>query len=365
MRYEIWLSRDDGTRLALLDAVGGFEYAIALHQVGACVLQLPGTFAKALLAPDRRIEIWRAPDGGALALERVYLVRRIVDSTDADGVRTLTITGVDGNDLLRRRIVAYAAGSAQAEMTDQSDDMCRAIVIDNLGSDALTARQISSTYLSMALENSDGISLTKGFAYRNVLTVLQEIADIAATAGTPVYWHMVDVAPAQWEFRTYTKQPGMDHTFPAGNNPVLLGLEYGNLAEPTLVMDYTTEINYVYAGGQGEGEARIIQTAEDTARSGRSLFGRCEAFADARNEDQTAGVLAAAQQMLADGRPRLRFAAKIVESVGTRYGIHWRWGDRVTAMYAGETYDAMIRSVAVNVNETGRETIEAKFEIWV
>ena len=59
MKYEIWLSRDDGTRLALLDNVSQFEYAISLHQVGACVVHLPGTFDKTLLAADRRIEIWR------------------------------------------------------------------------------------------------------------------------------------------------------------------------------------------------------------------------------------------------------------------------------------------------------------------
>jgi hypothetical protein len=361
--YEIWLSRDDGTRLALLDSLIGFEYAISLHQIGACVLRLPGTFNKALLAPDRRIEIWRAPAGGSLALERVYLVRRIVDDTDAAGVRTLTVTGVDGNDLLRRRIVAYAAGAAQADMTDESDDMVRAIAIDNLGSDALTARQISSTYLTFAPERSAGVSLTKAFARRNVLTVLQEIADIAETAGTPIYWHGGDAMANQWGLGTYTGQPGPGHTYPAGPNPVLLGLEYGNLAEPTLEMDYTAEVNYVYAGGQGEGAARVIQTAEDTARSGRSLFGRCEAFADARNESTTAGVLAAAQQALQDGRPRLRFTAKIVESVGTCYGIHWRWGDRVTAQYAGESYDAMIRAVAVTVSATGAEMIDARLEV--
>jgi hypothetical protein len=248
-------------------------------------------------------------------------------------------------------------------MTDQSDDMCRAIVLDNLGSDAATARQISSTYLSLAAERSAGASLTKGFSRRNVLTVLQEIADVAATAGTPIYWHMVDVDQQQWEFRTYTGQPGIDHTYPAGNGPVLLGLEYGNLAEPVLDVDYTAEVTYVYAGGQGEGEARTIQTAVDVARTGRSQFGRCEAFADARNDATTAGVLAAAQQALQEGRPRLRFSAKLVESSGTRYGIHWRWGDRVTAMYAGESYNAMIRTITVTVDGNGKESIAAGLEV--
>ena len=118
------------------------------------------------------------------------------------GLRTLTVTGVDGNDLLRRRIVAYAAGAAQAEMTDQSDDMCRAIVLDNLGSDAADGAA-DQQHVSEPVRRRTRMaaSLTKAFARRNVLTVLQDIADIAATAGTPIYWHMVDAdAPASGSF---------------------------------------------------------------------------------------------------------------------------------------------------------------------
>jgi hypothetical protein len=361
--YELWLSRDDGTRLALLDQVVRFDYAIVLHGVGACRLELPGSTDKSLLAVDRRIEVWRSAAKKALTLERVYLIRRIADGTDADGLRTIVITGLDGNHLLRRRIVAYAAGSAQAEMTDQADDLCRAIVVDNLGADAAAARQIGSTYLAIAPEGSDGASMTMGFSRRNVLAVLQDIANTAEAAGTPVYWHMADRTAAQWEFRTYTGQPGDDHSYPDGTDPVLLGLEYGNLAEPKVEEDYTEEITYAYAGGQGEGTARVIETAEDAARSGRSLFGRCEGFADARNESATAGVTAAARRLLGAGEPRRRFAAKLVNSAGTLYGVHWRWGDRVTAAYAGETYTAIIRAVAVRLDENGLETIDARLEM--
>jgi len=37
-------------------------------------------------------------------------------------------------------IIAYAAGTTQATMTDQADDMIKAVVHDNLESDAVAIR---------------------------------------------------------------------------------------------------------------------------------------------------------------------------------------------------------------------------------
>lgn len=360
--YELWLNKDDGTALGVLDTVVSFEYAMAVHQVGACSLVLPGSFDTALLQPDNRIAVWRTPAGGARNLERVYLIRRLLDTTDADGKRTLTVTGLDGNDLLARRIVAYVSGAAQAVMTDQADDMCKAVVTDNLGTDAVAARQLS-TYLSVQGDLAAGPSITMAFAWRDVLTTLQDIAEAARQAGTAVYWDVVPLSATTWEFRTATGQPGADHSYPSGVNPVLLGLEYGNLQEPSLERDWSEEVTYVYAGGQGEGAARTIVEVEDTARSGRSVLGRREAFEDARDDTTTAAVTARANSRLSTGRPRLRFSGKIVDSPGTRYGIEWRWGDRLTATYQGQTVEAIVKAVKVSVDDNGKETLDARLEV--
>lgn len=365
-RFEIWLSRDDGTRLMLLDQVVAFEYAISLHQIGACVLELPGSFAKTFLGIDNRLEIWRAPADGVLRLERVYLIRRVVDRTDQDGVRTLVVMGVDGNHLLRRRHVVYPADSSQTEKFDYADDMVREIVYENLGAGVpggAEARSFPAGHFSIGPEHSNAVIMKKGFAWRNVLTVCQDIADAAYAQGTPFYWHVADISPEKWEFQTYSGQPGIDHTWPDGQNPVLLGLEYGNLAEPVLDEDYTDEVTAAYACGQGEGRYRVYFLAEDTARSGRSLFGRYEGLQDARNEATDDGVLAEAYQLLQAGRPRRTFGGRIIETPGTRYGVHWRWGDRVTATYDGATFEAMIRAVRVKVSSSGRETIDARLEV--
>ncbi len=363
MSTALWLLRDDGTALGVLETAASFEYAMVQHQIGALSVVLPGSFDTTLLVPDRRIAVWRTPAGGARHLERVYLIRKIGDATDREGKRTITVVALDGNELLDRRIVAYAYGSAEATITDQADDMCKAIVTDNLRGDATAARQIASTYLTVQADLAAGPSITHSFARGRVLTVLQEIASAASAAGTPIYWDMVPVDTTAWEFRTATGQPGQDHTYPSGSPPVLVGYELGNLAEPSLEEDYTDEVTYVYAGGQGEGSARTIVEVEDTARTGRSVFGRREAWEDARDCSGTNAVTARANKRLDEGKPKLRFSGKIVDSAGTLYGIHWRWGDKVTASYAGRQFACIVKAVRVSVDGDGKETVEARLEV--
>ncbi len=361
--YELWMARDDGTRLALIDTFAKLDYVLLAHDIGACSLVLPGDFDTALIAPDRRLVVSRAPHGGKLQLEDAYFLRRWADATDDNGVRTITATGYNGLYLAAGRIVAAAAGSAAAEKTDYIDDMMKDIITEQLGASAAAARQISSSYLSVQGDLSAGPSVTKGFAWQNVLKVLQDLADVAWQAGTQVYFGMVPVSSTAWEFRTRTGQLGQDHTYPNGVNPVLLGLEYGNLRAPRVEWDYTDERTYVYAGGQGQGTAREIVEVEDTVRSGRSLFGRREAFADARNDASTNAATAAGNAALANARPKLRFSASIIENANTRYGIEWGWGDKLSAVYQGQQYDAMVRMVHVSVDQNGKETIEAKLEV--
>jgi hypothetical protein len=361
-KFEVYLSTDTGTRLALLDMLSSLEYSMVIHGVGACKIVLPNSFNITLLKPDYRIEIWRASEGGALRLERVYMIRSLLQATDAEGVSTITVTAYDGNYLLTSRIVAYAAGSAQSTMTDQADDMCKAIMTDAFGADATAVRQISSTYLSIDSDLAAGPSITKSFAHGQVLSVLQGIAETARAAGTDIYWDVEPTSNVQWRFRTNTGQLGQDHSYPSGLNPVILSLEHGNLSEPQLEQDYTDEVTYAYAGGQGEAANRTIVEAEDTTRSGRSIFGRREGWTDARNESTTGGVTAVANAALAEGRPRLRFSGKLVDSIGTKYGVHWRWGDRLTASYQGQEYSSVIRAVLVQVDANGKETIEARLE---
>ena len=117
----------------------------------------------------------------------------------------------------------------------------------------------------------------------------------------------------------------------------------------------------MYTGGQGEEAEREIVEVSDAARIGMSPWNRREGFADARNESTTAGVTAKGNEVLAAGRPRLRFSASLKDTELARYGMEWEFGDRVTASYRGRQFDGMIKAVTIGVD--GDESIGARIEV--
>ncbi len=361
--YEIWLTNDRGTRLALLDDCETLEYVLNAGDVGGCAVTIPGDRERSLFVADRKIEIWRKPSGGRLTMERAYLLRGITRQTDENGVKRYVLEGVDGNDLLRRRIVAYSVGSTEARKMAAADDMIKALARENMSTAATsTDRAYNANYFTVEANASLGPSIVKAFSRRDVLGVCQELSEASGqSTGPQTYFDVMSPTPATYELRTYVDQIGVDHRFPSGINPVLIGLEYGNLNQPEIVEDYSREVNVVYSGGQNEAADRVIYEAEDTARSYRSIWARSESFANAIANEDTTGVQDEAFSALAAGKPTLRFRGQIVDSPGTIYGIHWRWGDRVTAIYGGQSWDATVNQVRVR-HDGEREEIESQVE---
>ena len=135
----------------------------------------------------------------------------------------------------------------------------------------------------------------------------------------------------------------------------------GNLQTPSLEYDYTEEVNYVYSGGQGEESDRNIQQVYDSTRYGVSQWNRCEAFTDARNEEEDDGVREAGRAALEEGRPRQRFSGVPIDTAATRFGKDWNWGDKVRARYRDEEFDAIIWAVSISRDDSG-ETIQARLD---
>lgn len=354
-KHIVWLYRDDGTRLARLSPIS-FTWTHAQNTVGHFSLSLPGGFDRSLLDYDRRIGIWRKPEGGAQYLEFAGLVRRIQTRTDVRGLTTFNVSGCDLNGFLARRVVAYSAGSPESEMTDQADDLITEIVKDNLGSDAIAARQISSTYFSVASSPAAGPSITKGFSYRNVLEVLRDVSDAARQAGTALFFGIKPTGESTFGFSTRTQEWGRDRTADDATR-LIFSLVRGNLANPVLDEDAGDEVNFAYGLGQGEGSLRNVQTSEDTARSAASLFARSEAAISATGEATDAGVADVADARVMQGRPVRLFSADLLSVPGSRYGLDWGFGDKVPISYAGLQFDVWIRAITVSVDENGRETI--------
>lgn len=359
--YEPWLARDTGDRLQCLDLCGPFSYTLALNNVGSFSVTLPANFPKELIAKDRRVLFWRKPPGGALRLDFVGLIRTV--ETDAPGgfIRR-TVGGGDGNELLKRRIVAYAAASSQASKTAVAANFMDQIVRENGGklSDTGATRMLSADYFSVEDNTGLGPSIAKAYAYRNLLDVLRDLSDAARTAGTEVYFGVVPVTENNFQFRTQVGQWGRDRTADSGY-PLTFSLANENLANPRLVEDAREEVTTAYALGDGEESQRDVQTSTDSTRAGASVFGRREAAINAVG-NATAAVQDIADGRVAKGRPVSYFTGNLLSVPGYIYGVDWNFGDLVTVDFDGRQFDALIRSVTVSVDENSRETITTNIE---
>lgn len=331
---------------------------------------MPVSFDPELIAPnrDRMVQIWRQPSGGRLGLWRVYFVRRRRFSTRGSQ-EIVEIGGPDVNDLLRRRIVAAFAGSAQAEKTDFADDMMKEVVTQSIANGVAptpTAGTRVWSNLSVAADLSDGPTITKSFPFDKLLTtsgqgVLDVLSRASKEAGTEVFFdivpNVVSSSSITFRFQTFTGQPGQDVS-----DRVIFELPSGNLREPSLEEDYTEEENYIYAAGQGEEADRNVQQVYDSTRYSQSIWGRCEGFADARNQSADNGVREAGRDALNEGRPRIKFSAIPMDTVGTQFGIDWDFGYLVQARYKNRQFNSIIRAVVISLDDEGNETISARLD---
>lgn len=369
--YAVELYSPLGTELATLDNLIVLDYARRVNNVGQLSVTLSTKYDSLIfyggdVIPDLKLSVKRRIGGGSFVLDMatIWLVRSAVRTIDENGQALTTLIAEDLISILNRRIVAYAAGSAQADKTAVADNFIKAIVRENLGTLATDTSRSVATYLSIAADVSAGPSISKAFSRRNVLTVMQEICKSANEAGTYLAFDIVATSPSSPPvFSTFTGQRGIDRRWPGGLAPIVLGIEFGNLSFVRREYNHIDEVTYGYAGGQGQGVDRLIGAAQDATRIAKSPFGRIESFSDARSGGTTqAQVDDEADSLIKNNIPKNIFEARIVDTPKTVYGLHYGYGDYVTAVFQGESIDARIDSVRIRF-EGGKETIEANVRV--
>lgn len=365
--YELWLTRDSGKRIAQLTTGVKFTATQVVNKIGWLTLQMPASVNQDFIKPDYLIQIFRRPIGGIISLWDVFLVRKWEFFTQGNNEIT-TIQGPNINDLLRRRIALAYTGTAGADKTDYADDMMKEFVTESISDGTNPAPSAGTRVwdnLSIAGDVSAGPSISKVAQFGTLLNtagggLLPDIAKAAKEEGTEVFFgiypDVITTTSISFVFRTFTGQPGADVS-----DRVIFSQDRGNMREPRLTYDYSEEVNYVYGGGSGEGELRDIQEAYDADRYGASIWARCEGFANAPNQTGDT-LLATAQRTVYDGKPKVNFTAIPVDTQGTRYGVHWNLGDKVTAKYKNIQFTTIIRSVTITVQD-GKEDIQARLEL--
>ena len=358
--YQVALYTANGARLAILDRFVSLEYARVLNNIGAFSIVLPSDFDITLIDWNRRIDIWRKPPDSIGRRDFSGFIMSWDFDVDELGEQTISIIGSDHNDLLRRRIIAYAAGLTTAEKTDNTDDMIKAIIRENLGASAPIIRNIATDYgFTVDADTAQGPTVSRGFSRRNMLDMIRDIADISRNNETELFFEIVRDSDTTMRFSTFINQR-QDRTADSAA-PLIFSRSRGNLSRAKYRVDYRDHANVIYCGGQGEEINREIAVATDEIGSTVAIA-RVEKFVDARQENEWLGVVAASQSALIENRPRKEFTATIQDALGSIYGTDWDLGYRVTASEFGLQFDCLIRAVTVKKNKDSSEQVTALLE---
>lgn len=410
--YEFWLTDDRGVRLMLMEGYSFASYTRTVSGFGTAEIGIPYDLfianVQPVFRPDWRLEIWRSPAHGyPMRLERTFLLRKPkVYRRKEDDVQMVTLHGRDAKDLLARRYVIQAAGTAPAKKTDQIDDMMKAVVREQMlyGSalDVNGAQNNTRAYPNgeffVQADFGLGPSVTRSFADANVLELLKDLSaqsfqlNKALSTNRKIYFDVVErygldddiyildedgeiildeqgqplldesavVTGAQfgWMFVTLADRYGLDRT-----DRREFSVENGNLEAPWWSKDHLDEVNSVIVKGQGRGESRAVATVEDTARIASSRWNRVEMVKQATYEVDSSGLTSVGTAELNQNRPREELYATILNTPGSDdaprslYGLDWDLGDILPVSFAGMQFEAEVVIVYVSIDENGRELV--------
>lgn len=361
--HQVFIRDPLGSLLAVLPdgAFTALSYALRENEPGVLELGLPPDFDLTLLPIDGMIEVYRKYGAGSFQLEgsTAFFMRKPEIATTESGVSYIHVTAYSACELLKRRIVAYAAGTAQAEKAATPwDDMLREIMRENYGSLATDTTRNLAPFLTIQADLSLGSSSNHAMPWRVVLNTMQDIVNDAASRGQYGAFDVVLTSPGVFEFQVFINARGNDHSSTSAD-AVVISEDRHNLGSPKLTHNWENESNYIYCTGQGQGEDRIVKTAQDDARIGISPFNRREFNRDARQSSVDASIQADADAALEENRPLLEFTGKILQTESCIYGIHWAWGDIVTAEFLGQSFDCHVEAVDVGIAENGTEIVQA------
>lgn len=369
-----------GNRMAVIQDYESLTVKRTVNGVGALVFIIPGYYSIDTIKVDGIVELWRAPRGGSWRLEfqQLWFIRERY-KVIVRGRRYWHIVAYDLNYLLgdpsakTGRIVAYTSDFRVTEtvfdgaFTDKAgaaDDVLKRVARENVGDLATDTNRNLSAYLSFQAAFSAAASVKVKMERRNLLSIFQELCQASTTAGTYLAFDILCLTPPNSgafsiELQTFTLQRGLDHRL-TSNQPVLIGPDFGNLDDVTLGFVNTTEVTYVYAAGQNESANQPLITSSDSARINLSPFNRRETFVSVGQTADLAVIQDEADTKLRAGRPLLTLTGTLIETDQARYGIHWNFGDYVTAQVDGYSFDARIDTVQLVFSREAGEVISTQ-----
>lgn len=386
-QYEIWIDHWDGTRLVNISDWLRLNYTRALHSVGVLDLLLPSSFDVSYLQEDYKIEIWRTVANESQRLENIYLIRGWRPYTDANGVNYTKITGVDGNDILKRRFVYADPESTEAKKTGLGGNLCRRYMrdailkADRYSNDSPDERGDISDYVTVEANQDEWIEyqstpaswatevskFTENREWQTLLDTCNGICERSTGRGYPIWWYMFPVDSSEYQFRAYKTLFGNDLT-----SSVILQAGTG-MSQAEDDYDAVDEFTNIVCGGQLLEPSGSIPLRRITSQSYNDLrfdmnpFAYREKFIDMGEEPSSSDLHDRAVEELEsdENRPTRFFTGNIIEYEGFRYGRDWDLGDKISFNYRTLQGEATIKLVNMRVEKTEQVWTALNIEIEV
>jgi hypothetical protein len=336
------------------------EYIRKEKDFGFLYLDLPpNKFPKGTFAIDGKIEVLRRPIGGTFKrdMDAVWFIRLIRYKIDENQKPSLHILAHDAVSLIDRRIIPYSAKTTKGKKKQAADDMMKDIVYENFGAGATDANRNISDWFFTDGKYANAPVIEKEFAYQKILPLFQEICEESNTKGTYLSFDVVYNTPTKLRFSTYTGQRGVYRGINS-DNPVVMSIANGALSYGSYAKDHTEERNYIYAGGRGEDEDKIISQVSSTSRINISPYNRIEDWIDAKDIEDPKAVTSQANERLSETAPKTSVNGHISQTRKLLYGVDYNFGDVVAATIEGYTLDVHLDTVHIVVDHTGAEQIK-------
>jgi hypothetical protein len=330
-------------REAQVDDYAAFTCICRFNDVGTWELRLDrrSAAADALTARGAGIEVRRddfvVMTGPATRLKR--------DRSDRSNL--LTVSGVDDNIWLERRLAHPQPASSAPPYSTTADDVRTGVgstviwqyVNVNLGPGAILPRRLPT--LTMATDPLVGSSVNGRARYDQLLELIQKLAIAAGDIGFKI--------AQEDDGLVFTVYPPEDKS-----TSVVFSEGFANLSSFTyesVAPSYT----YVYGGGEGEGIAREFVEGQDP--TGIVNWGRIEKLVDAREKDDGPEVSEQISTALAENGEKLSLEITPVDTTNLSYGTHYQLGDKVSAVIDDVLISDIVREVEVRLSSNAAASL--------
>lgn len=348
-KYLLDILSPTGVKLKTVTSFISMDLVRAENEVGALSLKFPYNSAlRDYLVRDARIVVNRVLPSGFSYVEGDTQWFVTVPAHEVFSDRTISVSAHDNTGLLARRTIPYLTGSTQAELWDTASNCIKYIMRTNFGNLATDPARDASAFLTIDADDNLGPVVKISVAGMQVLDAIRQLSDASKENNVYLIYDIISdpINLNNFIFRIWKDARGVDHSI-SGTAPVTISQENGAFTNPEFVEDYSNEVNVVYAGGEGVGSGQVNTVEIDSERAIASPFARREVYIQPPNCDDIDKLQTAAQAALRKGRPKIFLTGKVSDTRNIQYGIHYKYGDTVTATYRGKSYNCHINAIHI------------------